>query len=159
MQISYFIVIVVICCRALVFLFGRAENLNPLKKNIYNGQSPITNQFLLFSRRNESMYAMTGLYSDAQTDDSSADIPQQDSDESPPPSFNNAVNNQADTVIKCHSRQPSSGLVDREKSHHHDEEEDPKIQPYQNFRPATVDIGDLATGPKFWLYQFGYYHN
>ncbi|XP_050076615.1 solute carrier organic anion transporter family member 4C1 [Anopheles maculipalpis] len=73
-------------------------------------------------RRNESMYAMTGLYSEAQTDDSSADIPQDTESESLPMSVNTATTATtsatatADTVIKCHSRQPSSSvMMDREK--------------------------------------------
>uniref|UniRef100_A0A182MX12 Kazal-like domain-containing protein n=1 Tax=Anopheles culicifacies TaxID=139723 RepID=A0A182MX12_9DIPT len=73
-------------------------------------------------RRNESMYAMTGLYSEAQTDDSSADIPQDTESESLPMSVNTATTTTtsatatADTVIKCHSRQPSSSvMMDREK--------------------------------------------
>lgn len=65
-------------------------------------------------RRNESMYAMTGLYSEAQTDDSSADIPQDTESESLPVSVNTAT---MDTVIKCHSRQPSNSvmMMEREK--------------------------------------------
>uniref|UniRef100_A0A182UM09 Kazal-like domain-containing protein n=1 Tax=Anopheles merus TaxID=30066 RepID=A0A182UM09_ANOME len=77
-------------------------------------------------RRNESMYAMTGLYSEAQTDDSSADIPQDTESESLPMSVNTATTTAsttatsatatADTVIKCHSRQPSSSvMMDRDK--------------------------------------------
>ncbi|XP_055588993.1 uncharacterized protein LOC129741292 [Uranotaenia lowii] len=64
-------------------------------------------------RRNESMYAMTGLYSEAQTDDSSADIPGSEVEsESLPVSVNTVP---ADTVIKCHSRQPSNSLMMMEK--------------------------------------------
>ncbi|XP_055644980.1 solute carrier organic anion transporter family member 5A1 [Toxorhynchites rutilus septentrionalis] len=65
-------------------------------------------------RRNESMYAMTGLYAEAQTDDSSADIPQDTESESLPASVNTAT---TDTVIKCHSRQPSNTvmMMEREK--------------------------------------------
>uniref|UniRef100_A0AAG5DHK4 Kazal-like domain-containing protein n=1 Tax=Anopheles atroparvus TaxID=41427 RepID=A0AAG5DHK4_ANOAO len=78
-------------------------------------------------RRNESMYAMTGLYSEAQTDDSSADIPQDTESESLPMSVNTATTTATtatcgtasattDTVIKCHSRQPSASvMMDREK--------------------------------------------
>ena len=72
------------------------------------------------------MYAMTGLYSEAQTDDSSADIPQDTESESLPMSVNTATTTAsttatsatatADTVIKCHSRQPSSSvMMDRDK--------------------------------------------
>uniref|UniRef100_A0A1Q3G4S9 Putative organic anion transporter n=1 Tax=Culex tarsalis TaxID=7177 RepID=A0A1Q3G4S9_CULTA len=61
-------------------------------------------------RRNESMYAMTGLYAEAQTDDSSADIPQDTEEcESLPVSVNTATTaTTSDVVIKCHSRQPSN---------------------------------------------------
>ncbi|XP_058818484.1 solute carrier organic anion transporter family member 5A1 [Topomyia yanbarensis] len=63
-------------------------------------------------RRNESMYAMTGLYSEAQTDDSSADIPQDTETESLPVSVNTAT---MDTVVKCHSRQPSNSVMMMER--------------------------------------------
>lgn len=100
-----------------------------------------------FSRQ-ESQYEMTGLYSDTQ-DDSSADIPQDTETESLPSSIattstfhqvqthnitvsttlaNPAVTTTAiststtqDTVIKCHSRQPSASLMDRDKAHHNDD--------------------------------------
>lgn len=58
------------------------------------------------------MYAMTGLYAEAQTDDSSADIPQDTESESLPASVNTAT---MDTVIKCHSRQPSNSVMMMEK--------------------------------------------
>lgn len=70
------------------------------------------------------MYTMTGLYSEA-GDDSSIDVPPEDSEASETfdRTADNAANNGhtsgqyiADTVIKCHSRQPSSGIVDREKT-------------------------------------------
>lgn len=62
------------------------------------------------------MYTMTGLYSET-GDDSSVDVPPESevSDSSNLPDAT-ASTHLADTVIKCHSRQPSSGLVDREKS-------------------------------------------
>lgn len=70
------------------------------------------------------MYTMTGLYSET-ADDSSIDVPP-DSEHSEGcvhgPDVASAVpNHVADTVIKCHSRQPSSGLVDQDKTHRHDE--------------------------------------
>lgn len=49
-------------------------------------------------KRNESMYAMTGLYAET------AAIASDDNHES------NRLTH--DTVIRCHSRNPSSGLVD-----------------------------------------------
>ena len=54
-------------------------------------------------RRNESMYAMTGLYADSTVTGASetADLTQ--------PSSSRLTH---DTVIRCHSRNPSSGLVD-----------------------------------------------
>lgn len=81
-------------------------------------------------RRQESFYEMTGLYSEACADDSSTDIPV-DSETGLPQSslpLGGAAqlhNNTNDIVIKCHSRQASSGLVDRDRerqisSSHHD---------------------------------------
>lgn len=99
------------------------------------------------SSRQESQYEMTGLYSEAQ-DDSSADIPHDTETDSLPSSIattstakfhsvqahnttvsttlaNPAVTTTAiststtqDTVIRCHSRQPSASLIDRDKAHH-----------------------------------------
>lgn len=59
---------------------------------------------------------MTGLYSET-GDDSSVDVPPESelSDSIVLPDTT-ATAHLADTVIKCHSRQPSSGLVDRDKS-------------------------------------------
>lgn len=101
---------------------------------------------VIFHRRQESQYEMTGLYSEAQ-DDSSADLPQDAESDSLPSTItvttnfdpvqtqtvtvsttltNPAVTTTSitssvapDTVIKCHSRQPSASLMDREKPHHH----------------------------------------
>ena len=92
---------------------------------------------------------MTGLYSETQ-DDSSADLPQDIESESLPSTITVTTNfdpvqtqsvtvsttlaNPAitttsitasvvpDTVIKCHSRQPSASLMDREKTTHHNDE-------------------------------------
>ncbi|KAJ6630890.1 Solute carrier organic anion transporter family member 5A1 [Pseudolycoriella hygida] len=68
-------------------------------------------------RRQESIYEMTGLYSET-GDDSSVDVPPESevSDCSNLPEANTTTAQLVDTVIKCHSRQPSSGLVDRDKS-------------------------------------------
>lgn len=56
-------------------------------------------------RRQESVYEMTGLYSEVIADDSGSELPS---------SVTNLQASQIpDTVIKCHSRQPSSGIVDR----------------------------------------------
>lgn len=57
---------------------------------------------------------MTGLYSET-GDDSSVDVPPE-SEVSDSINLPDATAHLADTVIKCHSRQPSSGLVDRDKS-------------------------------------------
>lgn len=135
--------------------------------------------FICQNRRQESMYEMTGLYSEQQDqDDSSADIPQDTESESLPSTITvNTINyepisstssatnctqsNQTvtspmgaasaltnsssctDTVIKCHSRQPSSSLVDREKPlanmiHNHDEDDD----------DFSRDCGILSLRPK-----------
>ena len=116
------------------------------------------------------MYEMTGLYSEAQDaqDDSSADLPQDTESESLPStitvntasyepisvvSTSTTLTNQtitaaltgqnshlADTVIKCHSRQPSSDIVSREKPHSNAYDEDPfsKDCGILSFRPARV---------------------
>lgn len=97
-------------------------------------------------RRQESQYEMTGLYSET-NDDSSADLPHEAESESNPSTstettsydpiktaqsvtVSTTLTNPAitttsitstsvpDTVIKCHSRQPSASIVDREKTHH-----------------------------------------
>lgn len=57
---------------------------------------------------------MTGLYSET-GDDSSVDVPLE-SEVSDSNNLHDASAPVADAVIKCHSRQPSSGLVDRDKS-------------------------------------------
>ncbi|XP_053696805.1 solute carrier organic anion transporter family member 5A1 [Sabethes cyaneus] len=64
-------------------------------------------------RRMDS-YALTGLYSEAYTDESSADIPQDTESESLPVSVNTAT---MESVVKCHSRQPSNSVMmtEREK--------------------------------------------
>lgn len=100
--------------------------------------------FPFIARRQESQYEMTGLYSETQ-DDSSADLPQDTETESLPSTITVTTNYEPqsvtvsttltnpavtttsitspvapDTVIKCHSRQPSS-TIDREKAHHNDD--------------------------------------
>lgn len=52
-------------------------------------------------RRQESMYAMTGLYSESVPETENCD------DNTPAPSTTNFCH---DTVIKCHSRNPSAGF-------------------------------------------------
>ena len=54
-------------------------------------------------RRNESMYAMTGLYAESATTGT---------DETTDPLQATGSRLTHDTVIRCHSRNPSSGLVD-----------------------------------------------
>lgn len=107
-----------------------------------------SHSFFYLSRQ-ESQYEMTGLYSETQ-DDSSADLPQDTESESLPSTITVTTNydpvsiaqsvtvsttltNPAitttsitstvfpDTVIKCHSRQPSASVMDREKAHHNDD--------------------------------------
>ncbi|XP_014252609.1 solute carrier organic anion transporter family member 5A1 isoform X2 [Cimex lectularius] len=53
-------------------------------------------------RRQESMYAMTGLYSEPSEGEAGPSIPPAE----PPPT----------THVKCHSRNPSSGIVDSERA-------------------------------------------
>lgn len=67
------------------------------------------------------MYTMTGLYSET-GDDSSIDIPPDSDNVEINPRASNAVvvpnNYVPDTMIKCHSRQPSASIIDqRDKSH------------------------------------------
>lgn len=91
-------------------------------------------------RRQESMYTMTGLYSET-ADDSSIDVPA-DSEASeaschPTNDVTAPSNYAADTVIKCHSRQPSTGIIDqREKEHDSD------------LDMSGVDCGILTCRPK-----------
>lgn len=58
-------------------------------------------------RRNESMYAMTGLYAEISVN-SSKKLENQDT--SSDQTGSNRLSH--DAVIRCHSRNPSSGLVD-----------------------------------------------
>lgn len=113
------------------------------------------------SRRQESQYEMTGLYSETQ-DDSSADLPQDTESESLPSTVTVTTNYEPqsvtvsttltnpavtttsitstvapDTVIKCHSRQPSS-TVEREKTHHGDDLVDEEL---------LTDCGILSCRP------------
>lgn len=90
------------------------------------------------------MYEMTGLYSEAQ-DDSSGDIAQDTESDSLPSTTNvnglpmattvsttltnpsvttTSVTTTPDTVIKCHSRQPSAGIVDHREPYHDDDDDD-----------------------------------
>lgn len=90
-------------------------------------------------RRQESQYEMTGLYSEAAAaqDDSSADLPHENSESESLP--HNEVHNVTvsttlanpsatttaiDTVIKCHSRQPSNSAGLMEKTYASDAEEE-----------------------------------
>lgn len=81
---------------------------------------------------------MTGVYSETTADDSSVDVPQ-DSE------CSSNVQEEipahvADTVIKCHSRQPSSCLVDREKPSHENHEDNYTSADcgILNFRPKII---------------------
>lgn len=93
------------------------------------------------------MYTMTGLYSDNIDDNSSIDVPG-DSETSENGSQiganiadGNAVPNYiADTVIKCHSRQPSAGIIDqRDKTNDCNDDDDTEM---------SVDCGILTCRPK-----------
>lgn len=91
--------------------------------------------------RQESMYAMTGLYSET-ADDSSIDVPadSENSDASCPPIHDVAAANSSyvmDTVIKCHSRQPSTGIIDQRDRDHDDD-----------LNMSMVDCGILTCRPK-----------
>lgn len=84
-------------------------------------------------RRQESMYAMTGLYSES--------VPEQDD----VPDTKCTTTFCHDTVIKCHSRNPSAGF-DREKAAHN--------TTYTNEQPAVIirdtkECGILSCRPSF----------
>lgn len=91
------------------------------------------------------MYTMTGLYSETTADDSSIDVPP-DSENSECSSngehgrdaVSAVPNHMADTVIKCHSRQPSSGLIDQDKAQQRDEIEMSGDCGILGCRPASV---------------------
>ncbi|CAO1319586.1 unnamed protein product [Diamesa serratosioi] len=106
--------------------------------------SDVANEHRKGHRRQESMYEMTGLYSEAQ-DDSSGDMAQETESESLPSTTNvnglpmattvsttltnpsvttTSVTTTPDTVIKCHSRQPSAGIVDHREPYHDDDDDD-----------------------------------
>lgn len=89
-------------------------------------------------RRQESLYAMTGVYSETTADDSSVDAPQDSECSSTNIHVSSSV--PQDTVIKCHSRQPSSCLVDREKPSHesHDDNYTSADCGILNFRPKII---------------------
>lgn len=96
-------------------------------------------------RRQESMYTMTGLYSENVDDNSSIDVPG-DSETSENGSqigglAGNAVPNYvaADTVIKCHSRQPSASIVDQR---------DKQTTECNDTDEMSVDCGILTCRPK-----------
>lgn len=92
--------------------------------------------FRFADRRQESMYAMTGLYSET-ADDSSIDAPpDSENSESNLPAGSAVPNYVADTVIKCHSRQPSTGIID-----HHDKS-------HENDKDFNLDCGILTCRPK-----------
>ncbi|XP_044582152.1 solute carrier organic anion transporter family member 5A1 isoform X1 [Cotesia glomerata] len=101
-------------------------------------------------RRNESMYAMTGLYAESAGNiiDDPLDLPQQGDGRLT-----------HDTVIRCHSRNPSSGLVDHRdfiiKCHSRNpsasmvdrtEKERPQTPP---INPDSKDCGILSCRPAF----------
>ncbi|XP_024222372.1 solute carrier organic anion transporter family member 3A1 isoform X2 [Bombus vosnesenskii] len=83
-------------------------------------------------RRNESMYAMTGLYAESAATGT---------DETTDPLQATGSRLTHDTVIRCHSRNPSSGLVD-----HRTEKERAQTPP---FNPDSKDCGILSCRPAF----------
>lgn len=101
-------------------------------------------------RRNESMYAMTGLYAESATTGT---------DETTDPLQATGSRLTHDTVIRCHSRNPSSGLVDHRdfiiKCHSRNpsasmvdrtEKERAQTPP---FNPDSKDCGILSCRPAF----------
>lgn len=146
--------------------FYRLSRLSSLvAKEKLQSKSHIQFSFLSFNSRQESQYEMTGLYSETQ-DDSSADLPQDTESESLPSTITvttnfDPVQTQSvtvsttltnpsvtttsitssaapDTVIKCHSRQPSSTLMDREKNLHNEDTDDDEL---------SQDCGILSCRP------------
>ncbi|XP_055295376.1 solute carrier organic anion transporter family member 5A1 isoform X2 [Sitodiplosis mosellana] len=97
--------------------------------------------------RQESMYTMTGLYSDNIDDNSSIDVPgdSENSENGSQIGSRHVVdgtvvpNYVADTVIKCHSRQPSAGIIDqRDKTGEYNDDD----------AEMSVDCGILTCRPK-----------
>lgn len=90
------------------------------------------------------MYTMTGLYSENIDDNSSVDV-QADSENSENGSHIDGVdgivvpNYVADTVIKCHSRQPSTGIIDQRDIKNSNENDDIDM---------SADCGILTCRPK-----------
>lgn len=91
------------------------------------------------------MYTMTGLYSENIDDNSSIDVPA-DSENSENGSHvgghsmvdgNVVPNYVADTVIKCHSRQPSTGIIDQRDKNNESDDID-----------MSADCGILTCRPK-----------
>lgn len=97
---------------------------------------------------------MTGLYSEAQ-DDSSADLPQDTETDSLPSTVvaqsvtvsttltnpavtTTCITSATETVIRCHSRQPSASLMDREKTYHNTDNVDDEL---------SKDCGILSCRP------------
>lgn len=107
------------------------------------------------------MYEMTGLYSEAQ-DDSSGDIAQDTESDSLPSTTNvnglpmattvsttltnpsvttTSVTTTPDTVIKCHSRQPSAGIMDHREPYHDEDDDD------DDDEKMSKDCGILSCRP------------
>ena len=84
------------------------------KKNLRRSESG--SNYHAGHRRNESMYAMTGLY--AESGVGSGGDPADGQDSSPGEQLASSSGRLThDTVIRCHSRNPSSGLVDHRYTH------------------------------------------
>lgn len=85
---------------------------------------------------------MTGLYSDNIDDNSSIDVPgDSENSENGSQIGNNGIdetNYVPDTVIKCHSRQPSAGIIDQRE----------KTTECNNDAEMSVDCGILTCRPK-----------
>lgn len=82
------------------------------------------------------MYTMTGLYSENVDDSSSIDVAAESEQSENGSNLGNILSNYpADTVIKCHSRQPSTGIID----HRNNECDDIDM---------SADCGILSCRPK-----------
>lgn len=84
------------------------------------------------------MYTMTGLYSDNIDDNSSIDVPGDSEYSENGSQIGNSGIGVPDTVIKCHSRQPSTGIIDQRE----------KATECNNDAEMSVDCGILTCRPK-----------
>ncbi|XP_039299055.1 solute carrier organic anion transporter family member 5A1 [Nilaparvata lugens] len=97
-------------------------------------------------RRQESMYTMTGLYSEAEATDTDNEAGPSDA---APAASTPASTTAYDTVIKCHSRNPSSGIVDSERAKNEAKEKShPSFPEVAGIIPQDIrDCGIFACRP------------